>query len=328
MSKKTIYLLGIALTIGVGTVLYCCLTDLCDCFFDNSSEAVTTGNNPSTKNDQNITEDNTKTNEDVFVLGTQNPFEIEDTDGDFNVKSADNFKFDVSTFELSDSIPQTLKDGVLKLKDYLLENPSKQVIISGFYSSDENNSSAFPNLGLARANTIKNALAALGVPVKQLNNEGTLNDDFKADSNGSLFGPLAFNMLTVSDEDNTSEMDALKTLCDGIKDTPLHLYFNYGEASITLSDTQRQTFADISKCIDKLGVKAQVEGHTDSESSTEFNLKLGQKRADFAKAYLVNNGILESNIIATSKGESEPIATNSTEEGKAKNRRTVITITN
>jgi OOP family OmpA-OmpF porin len=56
------------------------------------------------------------------------------------------------------------------------------------------------------------------------------------------------------------------------------------------------------------------------------NTQLGQNRADFAKEYLAKNGISADRIISSSKGPDEPIADNATTEGKAKNRRTVVTI--
>ena len=71
---------------------------------------------------------------------------------------------------------------------------------------------------------------------------------------------------------------------------------------------------------------ANIVGHTDNTGQRETNMRLGQERADFAKAYLMRNGIPENRINATSKGSDEPIASNATEEGKAKNRRTVITL--
>lgn len=322
MSKKILYLFGIILTIGVGTVLYCCLTDICECFFDNKSEVVDANDNSSSDEDMSKKDETP-----VFVAGTQHPFEISDPESDFNAKADDNFKFSTSTFKLSDSIPQSLKGELLKLKDYLVSKPSKHVTISGLYNSTETNTSAFTSIGEARANTIKNYLVSLGIPVKQLNIKGQQDDAFKASSDGDLFGPFAFSMTTVSKDDTNSEMEALKVLCNGVKANPMYLYFNYGEAAIELTEAQRKTFSDITKCVDKMGLSIVIEGHTDSESSKTFNQKLGQKRADFAKNYFIQNGgVLETNIKAVSYGETKPMVSNATEEGRTKNRRTVITI--
>ena len=73
-------------------------------------------------------------------------------------------------------------------------------------------------------------------------------------------------------------------------------------------------------------VKIEVTGHADITGPDWFNLELGQKRADYVKTYLVNAGINADQIVAASKGSSEPAAPNNTAEGRAANRRTEIKI--
>jgi len=72
--------------------------------------------------------------------------------------------------------------------------------------------------------------------------------------------------------------------------------------------------------------KVEVTGHCDNTGSEAFNKILGQKRADFVKSYLVNAGINTDQIVASSKGFSEPVMPNSTREGRAANRRTEIKV--
>lgn len=308
MSKKTAYLLGILLTIIIGTLLYCYLCDDCYCCPE----------------DEVTTEDtNTVVAEPEVNQVTRNGFSLSDANGDFNIKINDNFNFKTSNFSIVDSISPKVTSGVAKLKDYLLENPLKTLDITGYYKSDETNSSAFPTLGLARANSVKNYLVSQGIPSKQINIKGQLNDDINPDDSGTLFGPLEFGMLT-SEEGVTD--DALSAVCDDIRKNPIVLYFKTGQAQINLTTEQREKIANISRCVDKLGVKIQVVGHTDSSGSASINMGLGQERADFAKDYLVRNGILESNIETSSKGPNDPIADNNTKDGQAKNRRTVLTI--
>lgn len=69
----------------------------------------------------------------------------------------------------------------------------------------------------------------------------------------------------------------------------------------------------------------RIEGHTDSQGSSEYNKKLSQERADAVKKYLVSLGVPEKMLIAEGMGENYPIADNKTEEGRQKNRRVVIT---
>jgi outer membrane protein OmpA-like peptidoglycan-associated protein len=70
----------------------------------------------------------------------------------------------------------------------------------------------------------------------------------------------------------------------------------------------------------------RIEGHTDSSGSNQLNLKLSQLRADSVKALLIQNGILANQIESIGMGEDFPIADNTTNEGKAKNRRVEIII--
>lgn len=72
---------------------------------------------------------------------------------------------------------------------------------------------------------------------------------------------------------------------------------------------------------------ATVEGHTDSTGADAYNLDLSQRRATAVKGALAGSGLPESEIRAQGLGESDPIESNETEEGRAQNRRVVIVIT-
>lgn len=64
-----------------------------------------------------------------------------------------------------------------------------------------------------------------------------------------------------------------------------------------------------------------IDGYTDNSGSAAINKALSQKRADAVKAYLVGKGIAASRLMATGHGPTNPVADNSTEEGRNKNRR-------
>ncbi|MEO7743902.1 MAG: OmpA family protein [Usitatibacter sp.] len=65
-------------------------------------------------------------------------------------------------------------------------------------------------------------------------------------------------------------------------------------------------------------------GHTDSVGSDAYNQKLSERRAAAVKDYLVSKGIAASKVTTIGKGESQPVATNKTAEGRQKNRRVDI----
>jgi len=74
--------------------------------------------------------------------------------------------------------------------------------------------------------------------------------------------------------------------------------------------------------LDNPGIVVQIEGHTDSQGSDEYNLKLSQLRADSVVNYITDVlGISKSQISSIGYGESVPIATNKTSVGRAQNRR-------
>jgi outer membrane protein OmpA-like peptidoglycan-associated protein len=72
--------------------------------------------------------------------------------------------------------------------------------------------------------------------------------------------------------------------------------------------------------------KIVVEGHTDSRGSDASNQKLSQDRADSVRNYLISQGVPSDRITAVGKGETTPVADNSTPDGRANNRRVEIVI--
>ena len=67
-------------------------------------------------------------------------------------------------------------------------------------------------------------------------------------------------------------------------------------------------------------------GHTDSIGTDAYNQKLGNRRAEAVKAYLISQGVAANRIYTDSKGESQPVADNRTREGRAKNRRVEVEV--
>lgn len=77
---------------------------------------------------------------------------------------------------------------------------------------------------------------------------------------------------------------------------------------------------------DNKNVYIEIQGHTDNRSGVEYNMKLGEERAESVRRYLAENGIPLHRISTISYGESRPIADNKTKEGRSKNRRVVIIV--
>ena len=76
----------------------------------------------------------------------------------------------------------------------------------------------------------------------------------------------------------------------------------------------------------RAGVSVTIQGHADERGTREYNLALGERRANAAKNYLVSLGVDAARITTVSYGKERPVALESTEEAWARNRR-AVTIT-
>ena len=88
----------------------------------------------------------------------------------------------------------------------------------------------------------------------------------------------------------------------------------------------KRALASLATVLKEADVKAfEIDGHTDSDASDEYNQALSEKRANAVKDFLASQG-LTSEITIIGYGESRPVASNDTPEGKQKNRRVEILI--
>jgi outer membrane protein OmpA-like peptidoglycan-associated protein len=74
------------------------------------------------------------------------------------------------------------------------------------------------------------------------------------------------------------------------------------------------------------GLKIQLEGHTDSIGTDEYNLKLSQQRAEAVSEYLVSQGVPAAGLSAAGLGKSSPVASNATDSGRQQNRRVEMVV--
>jgi outer membrane protein OmpA-like peptidoglycan-associated protein len=68
-------------------------------------------------------------------------------------------------------------------------------------------------------------------------------------------------------------------------------------------------------------LKLEIQGHTDDQGEADYNMDLSQRRAETVQTYLKVFGIEPGRLVAKGYGESQPVASNDTEEGRSKNRR-------
>lgn len=90
----------------------------------------------------------------------------------------------------------------------------------------------------------------------------------------------------------------------------------------SLKEGARERLAKISGILESYpGLKLQVEGHTDSIGSDLYNQQLSEKRAESVRAYLIGNGVPPDSVTAQGFGKADPVADNSTAQGRKLNRR-------
>ena len=103
------------------------------------------------------------------------------------------------------------------------------------------------------------------------------------------------------------------------------IYFDTDQYNIDTAD--QQALAAQAAWLAKYPAKrVTIQGHTDERGTREYNLALGERRANAAKNYLVSLGVDASRLTTQTFGKDNPIALESTEEAWAKNRR-AVTIT-
>ncbi len=104
-----------------------------------------------------------------------------------------------------------------------------------------------------------------------------------------------------------------------------NIYFDFDKTTL-----RKESFAELNKVVDFLqrnpSVEIKIEGHTDSRGSDEYNLNLSQGRSQSVVDYLISQGIDRNRLSAQGYGESKPIDTNETDEGRANNRRVEFTV--
>jgi outer membrane protein OmpA-like peptidoglycan-associated protein len=106
---------------------------------------------------------------------------------------------------------------------------------------------------------------------------------------------------------------------------PDAITFDFGQASV-----KPQFYGVLGGLANTLNqypeTRIQIAGHTDNVGSDASNLQLSQQRANGVRTYLASTGVAAQRMQAVGYGESRPIADNSSESGRAQNRRVEITL--
>lgn len=117
----------------------------------------------------------------------------------------------------------------------------------------------------------------------------------------------------------------LKPIEKGAKIVINNIFFETGKAALSpKSNVELEKAYELLKANPTMVI--EVGGHTDNVGDDASNMKLSHDRAKAVRDYLVNRGITSQRVQAKGYGESNPVATNDTDEGRQANRRTEFII--
>ena len=142
---------------------------------------------------------------------------------------------------------------------------------------------------------------------------------------GYLFHSENFVIPSTANYEEVKKDIALKSLSAGNKIVLNNIFFDFDKATLRPESTNElQRLVKLMK--DNSSLKIEISGHTDSKGPKDYNLGLSENRAKAVVDYLVKEGIKVSRLSFKGYGETQPVATNDTEEGRQLNRRTEIKI--
>jgi len=257
-------------------------------------------------------------------LGVNYHFRIwKDSDGDgiedkmdMNPKSPEDF----DGFQDEDGAPDldNDNDGIPDLKD---QAPDKAEDFDGFEDTDgipdlDNDQDGIPDTTDKAPNQPEDFDGFLdedGAPDLDNDNDGIPDEKDQAPNR-----PETFNGF--EDEDGVPDT---KPEIEIDTKAPIILEgVNFKTGSSDLTENAKRILEKVYKTlIDYPDMKIEVRGHTDNTGNASLNKKLSQRRADSVKNFLILKSIDPGRIVAIGYGEENPIASNTTEDGRAKNRR-------
>ncbi|KZS42205.1 hypothetical protein AWE51_01815 [Aquimarina aggregata] len=212
-------------------------------------------------------------------------------------------------------IPSNLGGFIDQVAFYLGEHQDQELVITGLENSIENKNES--GLGISRATYIKNVLVKAGINQDRIVVK-TKSEDYTYNNDGIYNGGILLNFGTL-DESRLAVVE--KSVANRT------LYSGFGQKTFKPDATLVNYALELKNYLNKYPNKnIQIIGHTDNVGSNEANLWYGQERANNVKKYLIAQGVEENKIKASSKGESDPIAPNDSDENKAKNRRIEIIV--
>lgn len=226
--------------------------------------------------------------------------------------------------DASYTLPELGNDTTLYV-EIALTPVAKQLILAGTVFDSKTNNPIKSNLDIAlrgdRATNFKKQLET-GAYQQEIKKMGWYV--FTASAEGYLNG--IDSVEVVSEEISPVLKDLfLQPIEVGLTVRLKNIYFDFDKTTL-----KKESFVELNKVVDFLkqneSVEIEISGHTDSKGSDDYNLNLSQGRSQSVVDYLISQGIDSFRLTAHGYGETKPIDTNDTDDGRANNRRVEFTV--
>jgi OmpA-OmpF porin, OOP family len=253
------------------------------------------------------------------------------TTGKFETKMPETLQFSISTTasgylpnnDQKFTIPLLSSDTTINL-EILMKPVAKKLLISGNTYSKK---------------TEQPIPAKLDIVLK-----GTKNSRFTINSDGSYekeIPKLGWYIISASSEGYINATDSVFAESDDLSPFIRNIYLEPIEVGVTVrlkniyfdfdkTTLKKESFTELNKVVDFLkqnpSVEIEISGHTDNKGSDDYNANLSQGRSQSVVDYLISQGIEADRLSAHGYGESKPIESNDTDEGRANNRRVEFTV--
>ena len=141
-----------------------------------------------------------------------------------------------------------------------------------------------------------------------------------------LFHSENFDIPATTEYQEITKDIRMKKIEVGTKIVLNNIFFDFAKA--TLRNESTAELDRLTKLMNEMPeLKIEISGHTDNKGSAKANQALSERRAKTVVDYLLGQGILKDRLTYKGYGQTQPIATNDTDEGRQLNRRTEFKIT-
>jgi outer membrane protein OmpA-like peptidoglycan-associated protein len=248
---------------------------------------------------------NTPGRDDYFTIGGSGE------KGYFSSYESDGKNSDIYEIEM----PEEMRPQPTVIVEGVVTNAKTQAVVGGYVMVED--------LNTAELIAVSKSNSATGKYLVVLPAGKTYS--VSANKEGFFFHSELFDIPSTSKFKTIKKDIELKPIEKGAKIVLNNIFFETGKATLT-----SQSRVELEKAINLMKTNVsmiiEVGGHTDNVGDDAFNMKLSHERAKSVREYLVNGGIESNRVQAKGYGESNPVATNDTDDGRKSNRRTEFII--